>query len=392
MLPAGTGSEPVEELVEKPVEPQPLRIWLEPGYDGGRVAAWMLDLPVLAHAATRERALSAGLSAAGRFREWLEGHGDDAGLPPFRWATVVEEVPSVVVDGGAELKATFAAERRAVDGAETERVVRRLAWAREDLAVVVGRVRTWTAAHGDLPGTDADREARDPDAVLRHLAAAEVRLATRMDAAAAYPGALGRDPLDDELAATRAWAVERLRELAGRVGADEVADERGETWTLAKVLRRMACHAIDHLWELDRRLARVDGTASRVVVTLDRRPSITSVVPLLRSAGWDLDVEPPEPMAAAIAATTELATAWDGDRLVGIARSLTDGARNAFISTVVVHPRWQSLGVGERLMAALMDGRPGIRFALSAASGMDAWYAKLGFVPDPHAMVRRRAR
>lgn len=376
-----------------PAGDAPLRIWLEPGYDGGRVAAWMLDLPgALATASTAERALSNGLSAAGRLREWLEERGEDAGLPPFRWATVVEEVPSIPRPGGPELKATFAVERRSVGATELEAVLRRLAWAREDLLATAARVTVWTAAHGALPGTDADRDARDPDAVLRHLAAAEVRLATRLDPTVPYPDPLGVDPPADELAATRTWAFERLRLLHAVPGPAEVTDERGETWTLAKVLRRMACHAFDHLWELDRRLARVDGTATRVVVTLERRPDIGAVVALLRAAGWDINVEAPEDMAAALAATTEVATAWDGTRLVGIARSLTDGARNAFISTVVVHPRWQSLGVGERLMGALMDGRPNVRFALSAASGMDAWYRKLGYEPDPHAMVRRRAR
>ena len=64
----------------------------------------------------------------------------------------------------------------------------------------------------------------------------------------------------------------------------------------------------------------------------------------------------------------------------------------AHIATVVVHPRYQGLGVGERLMHALMDGRDGVRFALTAAPGMDAWYRKLGFVPDGRAMMRPRGR
>ena len=63
---------------------------------------------------------------------------------------------------------------------------------------------------------------------------------------------------------------------------------------------------------------------------------------------------------------------------------------SAYISMVVVHPRYQALGVGRRLMQALMDGHDGIRFALSAADGMGDWYAGLGFEPDPRAMVRRR--
>ncbi len=57
-------------------------MWLETGYDGGRVAGWVPDVPgVLAVAATRERALTAALTATARVREWLEAHGDEAGIP-----------------------------------------------------------------------------------------------------------------------------------------------------------------------------------------------------------------------------------------------------------------------------------------------------------------------
>jgi GNAT superfamily N-acetyltransferase len=116
------------------------------------------------------------------------------------------------------------------------------------------------------------------------------------------------------------------------------------------------------------------------------------MVGLLRSVGWDGRTVDVEGLGLAIDGTPEFAAAWDGDRLVGTARSLTDGAMYAHIATVVVHPRYQGLGVGERLMHALMDGREHVRFALSAAPGMDAWYAKLGFAPDSRAMVRQRQR
>ncbi len=375
-----------------PVEPRPLRIFLEPGYDGGRVGAWMLDLPgALAHAATRERAISNGLSMAGLVREWIEDHGDDAGQPPFHWAEVAEEIPSAPTADGRGRRVTFEAERRAVTDADRETVLRRLGWARDDLRGVAARVDAWTAVHGELPGNEADREAREPEAVLRHLAAAETRLAGRLGGSP-YPARLGTAPLEEELAATRAWALASVRTRHASVGADELTDERGETWTVAKVLRRMACHAFDHLRELEHRLARVDGSADRVQVTLARRPAAHHALELLRSVGWDYYLEEPEAFGRALEATDEVAAAWDGDRLVGLARSITDGHRNAFLATVIVHPAWQGLGVGERVMAALMDGRDGVRFALSAASGMDDWYRKLGFVPDPHAMVRRRPR
>ena len=64
----------------------------------------------------------------------------------------------------------------------------------------------------------------------------------------------------------------------------------------------------------------------------------------------------------------------------------------AHIATVVVHPRYQGLGVGERLMHALMDGRDGVRFAPARRARHGRVVRKLGFVPDGRAMMRPRGR
>ena len=194
------------------------------------------------------------------------------------------------------------------------------------------------------------------------------------------------------LAGSRAWVVDRLDALGLADDAAETRDRHGETWTLAKVLRRLQAHGFDHLWELERRLARADGTAGRVAITLERRPAAADVVRLLRSVGWDLRASEPASLEAAITGTTEFATAWDGRRLIGTARSITDGGQNALIATVVVHPAYQGLGVGERMMHLLTDGRELVRFSLAAAPGLEPWYRKLGFLPDPHAMFRPRRR
>jgi GNAT superfamily N-acetyltransferase len=194
------------------------------------------------------------------------------------------------------------------------------------------------------------------------------------------------------IAGTHAFAVERLRVLGLADDGVPVADRHGETWTLAKVLRRMQAHGFDHLWELQRRLVRADGTRDRVDVRLDRVPDAASMVGLLRSVGWDMRASEPASLQKAIDGTTEFATAWDGERLVGTARSLSDGGQNALIATVVVHPAYQGLGVGERMVHLLTDEWDQVRFSLTSAPGLTGWYEKLGFLPDPNAMYRPRRR
>jgi ribosomal protein S18 acetylase RimI-like enzyme len=367
----------------------PLRIGLEPGYDAGRIGVWLLDVPgAFGWSASRERALSQTPSIAGGHRDWLLEHGETLDLPPLRGVDIVEEVPPTTLDG-YERNATFEADRRPVTTAELERAVRWLAYARDDLLKVADRVAAYEANHGPLPA-EGDRTERASDEVLRHLAGAEVWLTSRVDASLRFDGPSRDGEPRRYLDATRAWMLAQLPLLVARDPAVARTDGKGETWTLAKVVRRLVYHSLDHLHELERRLARADGTAERLVVTLDRRPTLAELTRLILAVGWDPRAAHPDRLEASTAASTEVVTAWDGERLVGHARSLTDGAMSAYISMVIVHPRYQALGVGRRLMRQLLDGHDGVRFALSSAIGMGDWYARLGFEPDERAMVRRR--
>ncbi len=369
-----------------------LRVWLEPGYEATRVGGWVLDVPgVFGSGRTTGEALTAALTATARVRAWLEARGEGFELPPMGRQDVVAEVPAGHEPGGYEVNATFEPDRRPVPAAELERALRWMTRAREDLNATATRIAAREAANGPLP-TDRAAGERTAEAVLRHLAGAEAWLVGRLDPATRYGGPLRDAPVDEALAATRAWTVGELGTRQRVDDGHEVADRHGETWTLAKVVRRLLYHGFDHLWELDRRLARADGTPERVEVRLDRRPAITDAIVLLRSVGWDVRAADPEGVATAIRESSEMAAAWDGDRLVGMARSLSDGALNAMIVMVIVRPAWQGLGIGERLMHALMDDHESMRFTLLAAPGMDGWYAKLGFEPDSRAMVRPRLR
>ncbi len=47
--------------------------------------------------------------------------------------------------------------------------------------------------------------------------------------------------------------------------------------------------------------------------------------------------------------------AWDGERLVGFARAISDGEHRAYIEDVVVDPEYRGRGIGERIVAALVQ-------------------------------------
>ncbi len=229
----------------------PIRVWLEPGYDFGRTGAWMLDLPgCFVWADGRPEALAAVPLAVGRFTTWLAEHGERI-ADPGDGLEVVEEVASIPA-GDAELNATFDADVRPIDATELERSMRWLGFAREDLlayldglAPMVEQVGVGVAQR--TAARDADRPAL---AVIRHIAVAEVWLSGRMDPAERYEGPGPHDDIRAQLAATRAWAVDRVRRSAEVANGVVLTDRRGENWTLVKVVRRLVYHSLDHLGEL----------------------------------------------------------------------------------------------------------------------------------------------
>ncbi len=382
--------------------PLAIRVGLEPGYDYGRTGAWVLDLPgCFVWAPSRAVALARAPSAVGAFASWLADHGEVVEVPATDRVEVVEEIAPSIVEG-YERNVTFSPDRRAVSAEELDTTIRRLDHARADLLAAVARLRVWRQGSRDLPVRDAERHPARPvgeemsersaDDLLRHVGGAEIWLAGRLDPRARYAGPPREGSLDEWLDATHAWALDRLRALHAADPAMAGTDGKGEEWTLAKVLRRLVYHSLDHLGELDRRLALAEGAAERLVVRRDVLVGPADLAPLFRSVGWYRLIADPGRLARLLEGSTEMASAWDGDRMVGFARAISDQAAYGLISTVAVHPRWQGRGVARRLITALLENNDEIRFSLSAVPGVELLYASLGFVPDDGAMVRRRLR
>ncbi len=375
----------------------PLRAWLEPGYDGGRFGAWLLDFPgCFVWGRDRAVALARVPSAVAAFGWWLEQHGEAVAIPETDAVQVVEEVPATLDPEGVERNAVFAADRRSVEEAELTDILRRVDLARTDLLRVAERARPASEAidlaggSGEGGGEGGGRPDRSLDELLRHVAGSEIWLAGRLDRAARYEGASKDGDVDRFLDESHAWALDQVRALYRRDPALSAIDRHGEVWTLAKVLRRLLYHALDHLGELDRRVARAERSAERLVIRRDVLVDMHQLDALLRSVGWYRLVREPGRLARLLEGSTQIASAWDGDRMVGFARAMTDDAAYGLITTVAVHPGWQGKGVARRILLALLDDTEAIRWSLSSAPGAERLYASVGFVPDERAMVRRR--
>jgi ribosomal protein S18 acetylase RimI-like enzyme len=77
-----------------------------------------------------------------------------------------------------------------------------------------------------------------------------------------------------------------------------------------------------------------------------------------------------------------VAFARDGDRVVGMARMLSDGVCNAYVVDVWTQSPYRRQGIASTLMRMLADAVPGQHIGLQT-DDQQAFYAALGYEPQP---------
>ncbi len=99
-------------------------------------------------------------------------------------------------------------------------------------------------------------------------------------------------------------------------------------------------------------------------------------------------VDDPECIAAMLANADLTVTAWEGDRLVGVARSVTDFSYCCYLSDLAVDAGYQRQGIGRELIRktrALLGSK--CKLILLAAPNASSYYPKIGFAKHPSAWV-----
>jgi GNAT superfamily N-acetyltransferase len=79
-------------------------------------------------------------------------------------------------------------------------------------------------------------------------------------------------------------------------------------------------------------------------------------------------------------------TAWDGENLVGISRSLTDFAYVAYLADLAVDQEYQRSGIGKQLIEETKSRLgPECMIVLLAAPKANEYYEHIGFEHNPRA-------
>lgn len=81
-------------------------------------------------------------------------------------------------------------------------------------------------------------------------------------------------------------------------------------------------------------------------------------------------------------------SAWDGDSLVGIARSLTDFGYCCYLADLAVHQDYQRQGIGRQLIhLTRAELGPRAYLTLLAAPAAVDYYPRIGMSPHPSAWI-----
>lgn len=81
-------------------------------------------------------------------------------------------------------------------------------------------------------------------------------------------------------------------------------------------------------------------------------------------------------------------TAWDGEILIGVARSVTDFEYCCYLSDLAVDERYQMSGIGRELIRLTQAKLgPQAKIILLAAPKAEEYYPKIGFEPHRSAWV-----
>lgn len=126
---------------------------------------------------------------------------------------------------------------------------------------------------------------------------------------------------------------------------------------------------------------------------------LAQLLALYRDAGWTAYTDEPDRLARAVANSTHVVTAWDGERLVGLARVISDGEHVVYVQDLLVLREYRRRGLGSALLRKVLEPFSHVRQTVLLTDSnpeMLAFYRSLGFEMARRsgmaAFVRLKAR
>lgn len=110
--------------------------------------------------------------------------------------------------------------------------------------------------------------------------------------------------------------------------------------------------------------------------------SVETLTELYKSVKWTGYTDHPEKMKQLLEGSYYYISAWKEESLVGLIRSVGDGASILYIQDILVHPDFQRQGIGKQLMERLISDNSNIRqmvLITDDTKDTKAFYKHVGF-------------
>jgi predicted N-acetyltransferase YhbS len=116
---------------------------------------------------------------------------------------------------------------------------------------------------------------------------------------------------------------------------------------------------------------------------------LEEVIALYRnsSLGARRPVGEPERMFNMLKNANLVITAWDDNKLIGIARALSDFSFVTYLSDLAVDEAYQRQGIGKELIRQTQQVAPAAKIILLAAPAAEHYYPHIGFSHHPQAWI-----
>lgn len=129
------------------------------------------------------------------------------------------------------------------------------------------------------------------------------------------------------------------------------------------------------------------------MITYGKRSSLNEleVIELFQSSGISRPIGQPSRIKEMILNSDFIYTAWENEKLVGIARCVTDFSYCCYLSDLAVHRDYQHKKVGKTLIEYVEKeiGDEVTLVLLASESAMD-YYPKIGFDKAENAYIKKR--